>query len=237
MRRQNLATDRPSGNPHPSAGESERRGDGRPVLLRQGLVALTAELQRHGFEAYRAKQIYQWLYRHAVESVEQMSNLPLALRTWLADFFELGGCDVVDRRDSRDGSTKMVLRLRNGKLIESVLMREQSRRTLCVSSQVGCPLQCLFCMTGQGGYVRNCTSDEIVGQYLAARRLVLAEHSAATAPPSFQPITHVVFMGMGEPLLNCDAVLDAIRRLTDPQAVGLSPRRITVSTAGVVKGI
>jgi len=202
--------------------------DPRPVLLRQSLIALTAELQRHGFEAYRAKQIYHWLYKRAVASVEQMSNLPTAIREWLAAFYRFGGGEIVDRRDSRDGSTKHVSALWDGQRIESVLMREDDRRTLCVSSQVGCPLGCLFCMTGVGGFVRNCSSDEVVGQYLAARRLLGAGE---------KPITHIVFMGMGEPLLNCDAVFEAIRRLTDPQAVGLSPRRITVSTAGVAEGI
>ena len=202
--------------------------DIRPVLLQQNLVSLTAELQRHGFEAYRAKQIYNWLYKQAAASVEQMGNLPDAVRQWLTAFYRFGGSEIVDRRDSRDGSTKFVSALWDGQRIESVLMREDERRTLCISSQVGCPLGCLFCMTGVGGFVRNCSSDEILGQYLAARRLLAAGEN---------PITHIVFMGMGEPLLNCDAVFEAIRRLTDPQAVGLSPRRITVSTAGIVAGI
>jgi 23S rRNA (adenine2503-C2)-methyltransferase len=200
----------------------------RPVLLQQSLVELTAEIQRHGFPGYRARQIYHWLYKQAAASVEEMTNLPRELREWLATFYRCGGVEIVDRRESRDGSIKWALGLWDGQRIESVLMPKASRRTLCVSSQVGCPLGCLFCMTGAGGFVRDCSSDEIVGQYLAARRLL---------PAGENPITHIVFMGMGEPLLNCEAVFEAVRRLTDPQAVGLSPRRITVSTAGVVAGI
>lgn len=202
--------------------------DRRPVLLQQTLAALTANLQRHDFPAFRARQIYHWLYKHGVGSIEPMSNLPAELREWLAATYRFGGGEIVDRRDSLDGSIKLVFALWDGRRIESVLMREKSRRTLCVSSQVGCPLRCRFCMTGVGGFVRDCTTDEILGQHLAARRLLPAGEDA---------ITHVVFMGMGEPLLNCEAVFDAIRRLTDPQAIGLSPRRITVSTAGVVEGI
>jgi 23S rRNA (adenine2503-C2)-methyltransferase len=204
------------------------RLDPRPILLQQSLMSLTAELQRHGFPAFRAKQIYHWLYKQAVASVKQMTNLPQAVREWLVAFYRLGGGEIVDRRESRDGSIKFVTELWDGRRIESVSMRDEDRRTLCVSSQVGCPLGCLFCMTGVGGFVRSCSSDEILGQYLAARRLLAGDEKS---------LTHVVFMGMGEPLLNCDAVFEAIRRLTDPQAVGLSPRRITVSTAGVVEGI
>ena len=214
---------KPRGRPGASVA-----ADPRPVLLQQSLLALTAGLQRHGFEAFRARQIYHWLYKQAAASVEEMKNLPAEVRQWLGEFYRFGGGDIVDRRESRDGSVKFVLGLWDGQRIESVLMREEDRRTLCVSSEVGCPLGCLFCMTGVGGFVRNLTNDEILGQYLAARRLLGADEA---------PITHIVFMGMGEPLLNCEAVFEAIRRLTDPQAVGLSPRRITVSTAGVVEGI
>jgi len=213
---------------HLSISTNNAPADPRPVLLRQRLVGLTAELQRHGFEAYRAKQIYHWLYKQSIGSVEQMSNLPVALREWLMTSYRFGGGEIADRRDSQDGSIKFAFALWDGQRVESVLMRDEDRQTLCVSSQVGCPLGCVFCMTGVGGFVRNCSDDEIVGQYLAARRLASTDE---------RPITHVVFMGMGEPLLNCDAVFEAIRRLTDPQAVGLSPRRITVSTAGIVAGI
>ncbi|MCX8036229.1 MAG: 23S rRNA (adenine(2503)-C(2))-methyltransferase RlmN [Candidatus Sumerlaeia bacterium] len=208
--------------------EAQTIRDPRPVLLRQSLTALQAELQRHGFQGYRAKQIFHWLYKQAVPSVAAMTNLPAELRDWLDTFYRFGGVQIAERRDSADGSIKLILALADGARIESVLMHDEDRRTLCISSQVGCPLGCLFCMTGQGGFVRNCTADEIVGQYLAARQLL---------GPGAPPITHIVFMGMGEPLLNCDAVFEAIRRLTDPQAVGLSPRRITVSTAGVAAGI
>ena len=202
--------------------------DPRSVLLQQSLVSLTAELQRHGFPAFRGKQIYHWLYKHAVGSLDQMTNLPQELREWLEAFYRFGGAEIVDRRESRDGSIKFASALWDGRRIESVLMRDEDRRTLCVSSQVGCPLGCVFCLTGVGGFVRSLSSDEILGQYLAARRFPSGDD---------RPITHIVFMGMGEPLLNCDAVFEAVRRLTDPQACGLSPRRITVSTAGFVAGI
>jgi len=202
--------------------------DPRPVLLRQSLVELTAETQRHGFPGYRARQVYQWLYKQIAGSIEEMTNLPADYRAWLAEFYRFGGVEIADRRVSADGSQKLLIRLHDGRLIESVLMPDGERRTLCLSSQVGCPLGCRYCLTGQGGLLRNCSMDEILGQYLAARRLV---------PAGQIPITHLVFMGMGEPLLNTANVFAAIGRLTDPRAVGLSPRRITVSTAGVVKGI
>jgi 23S rRNA (adenine2503-C2)-methyltransferase len=200
----------------------------RPVLLEQSLIALTAELQRHGFEGYRAKQIFHWLYKQAAASIDAMSNLPRDLCAWLADFYEFGGAPIAAFLRSDDGSLKLLFRLADGQYIESVLMHEEDRRTLCISSQVGCPLGCAYCLTGLGGFRRQLAMHEILGQYLAARRL---------APPGEKPITHIVFMGMGEPLLNTDNVFDAIRRLIDPQAVGLSPRRITVSTAGIVDGI
>lgn len=210
------------------AGRPAERDDARPVLLRLHLAELTAAVQRRGFPGFRAKQIYHWLYKHAAASVEQMSNLPREVRNWLHEHFRFGGGAIVDRRRSNDGSQKLVLELWDGHRIESVLMPHDERMTLCVSSQVGCPLRCRYCLTGVGGFVRDCTSDEILDQYLAARRLLRAAR---------QSVTNIVFMGMGEPLLNCEATFEAIQRLTDPQAVGLSPRRITVSTAGVVEGI
>jgi 23S rRNA (adenine2503-C2)-methyltransferase len=156
-----------------------------------------------------------------------MTNLPRALRGRLAAEAVVGVPELADRVGSRDGSEKLVLRLADGRTVHSVLMPDDDRLTLCVSTQVGCGFACAFCYTGTMGLVRNLTPGEIVGQVLAAR--------AQLAPGA--RLTHIVFMGMGEPLANYEATVKALRVLTDPEGFGFSPRRITVSTVGLVQGI
>jgi 23S rRNA (adenine2503-C2)-methyltransferase len=158
-----------------------------------------------------------------------MSNLSLALREELAAGMSVSLPEVVSEQNSHDGTRKWMLRVAGGQAIETVYIPEADRGTLCVSSQVGCPLECSFCATGKQGFSRNLTTAEIIGQlWIAARAL------GQFPRPEKRPITNVVFMGMGEPLLNFDNVLRAIDLMLDDNAYGLSRRRVTVSTAGLV---
>jgi 23S rRNA (adenine2503-C2)-methyltransferase len=179
-----------------------------------------------GEPAFRARQVYRALYRERIREVSAATNLPAALRGRLAAECPLGAPDVVNRFDSLDGTKRYLLALADGKTVETVLMPETGRDTLCISSQVGCPVDCKFCLTALMGLERNLTAGEIVGQVLVvARENGLQPDSAHM---------NIVMMGMGEPLLNLPNVLKATRILTDEQGVGLSPRRITVSTSGII---
>lgn len=178
---------------------------------------------------FRAKQIYTALYRQKVDDLVQISTLPSVLRTELAVEHGVGLPAVERRYDSVDGTRRYLLRLSDGRTIETVLMPEESRDTVCISSQVGCPVDCKFCMTALMGLERSLTAGEIVGQVLfVARDNNLLEDSRRF---------NIVMMGMGEPLLNLPNVLKATRILADPNGVGLSERRITVSTAGIIPRI
>jgi 23S rRNA (adenine2503-C2)-methyltransferase len=231
----------------------------RPDLRGMSLTAMETMLEAAGFERYRARQLYQWVFRRLAPSLDAMHNLPKALRAWLAEHASLDGGLRLERADGQPGQTRKALfRLADGRAIESVLMIEAdadedaepgsepdstpdsesgsapdgnpspSRPSLCLSSQVGCPLDCQFCRTGWGGYQRNLTVAEIVGQAIEIQRQWLGPD---------ERVRHVVFMGMGEPLLNLEAVVPAIRLLTDPDGLGVGRRRVTVSTAGVVPGL
>jgi 23S rRNA (adenine2503-C2)-methyltransferase len=192
------------------------------------LSELRAVLPR-GQPGYRAAQIYRAIYREKVENLVQISTLPADLRSELAERSELG-LPLLDRRyESVDGTRRYLLRLSDGKTIETVLMPEGERDTVCISSQVGCPVDCKFCMTALMGLERSLTAGEIVGQVLFVAR----DNSLLAGNKRF----NVVMMGMGEPLLNLPAVLKATRILCDPQAVGMSERRITVSTSGIIPKI
>lgn len=181
-----------------------------------------------GLPRYRADQLLAWVYRKGVADPQQMSDLPAAARTALRD--ELAGSAVVPARvqESTDGTRKLALALDDGELIESVLIPDGERLTLCVSSQVGCAMGCTFCATARLGLKRQLRVEEIVGQILLARE------QAATLPPDGRPLTNLVFMGMGEPLHNLDALLPALEILSAPWGLGISPRRITVSTVGLL---
>jgi 23S rRNA (adenine2503-C2)-methyltransferase len=199
----------------------------RPNLKDYSIEALRERFARDGLEPYRAEQIAHWLYRRGVDDPAQMTDLGLALRErlgreWATRALEIA---VVDR--SADGTVKAVLRARDGAEIESVLIPEESRTTLCVSTQVGCPLACSFCATGALGFQRNLSSAEIVDQVCRMGDLL----------ESSRRVSNVVFMGMGEPLLNLDAVIEAVRILVHPKAMAMAPRRVTVSTVGVLPGL
>jgi 23S rRNA (adenine2503-C2)-methyltransferase len=193
------------------------------------LPALQTLLESWGEPAYRARQLWEWLYIHLADSFEQMTSLPKSLRDRLASETIVGAPAAADTLLSEDGETrKDLLRLADGEAVEAVLMHYERRRTACISTQVGCLIGCAFCATGQMGFRRNLTGGEIVAQAL---------HFARLLRPKQDRLSNVVLMGMGEPLLNYDATLAAIRRLTDPQGLNIGQRHITLSTVGIVPGI
>jgi len=190
--------------------------------------ALLEWLDEHGQPAFRAKQIRGWLARGA-PSFEAMHDLPAGLRADLAAGFRLSSLEPVAESSADRGlTTKLLYRLDGAFTVESVTMRYPRRTTLCISSQVGCPIGCPFCATGQGKFGRNLKAHEILDQALdASRRLA----------PAGKRLSHVVFMGMGEPMANYAAVVESVRLLADPDLLGISPRRVVVSTAGLVPRI
>lgn len=186
------------------------------------LAAFTQEL---GLPLYRARQIRRWIDARGAASFAEMTDLPKALRERLQARARIFTPEILRENTSQDGTSKLLLELEDGLTVECVLIPDEDRLTLCLSTQVGCPVNCSFCLTGRMGLVRNLTSAEIVGQVRAVR------------PRAKRRITNIVLMGMGEPLLNFENSTDALRRLTDPTGFGFSSRRITLSTAGIVPGI
>jgi len=182
-----------------------------------------------GQPAYRARQIYEAVYRQRVSDLVQVTALPASLRKEIASKFPLGLPRVAAEYKSVDGTRRYLLSLEDGKTVETVLMPEEGRDTICISSQVGCPVNCQFCLTALMGLERNLTAGEIVGQVL----FVMQTHQLSTGSDRL----NIVMMGMGEPLLNLPNVVKATRLLLDPQGIGMSPRRITLSTAGIVPKI
>jgi 23S rRNA (adenine2503-C2)-methyltransferase len=182
-----------------------------------------------GHPQFRAKQIYTALYRQKVADLVQVTTLPAALRTELAGPQRVGLPEIARVYDSTDGTRRYLLRLEDGRTVETVLMPEDERSTICISSQVGCPVDCKFCMTALMGLERNLTAGEIVGQVL----LVARENGLLKERERL----NIVMMGQGEPLLNLANVVKASRLLTDPEGVGIPVRRITVSTAGIIPKI
>ena len=201
--------------------------------MRELLDLSPAELEAFfvsiGEPRYRARQIFEWVWKHLVRDFSTMTNLPVPLRERLSREFTIGaatpGATLVD---AEEGTEKVLLRLRDGEAIETVLMREADRRTVCVSTQVGCPIGCAFCATGKMGFRRDLTAGEIAFQVLFFAGKLKGEG---------ERVTHVVIMGMGEPLLNYDATLKAIRNLNHRWGLNLGARRFTVSTVGIVPGI
>ena len=194
-------------------------------LDREGLVAFFASL---GEKPFRASQVLKWIHQQDVSDFQQMSNISKSLREQLEVLAEIKAPEVVLDELSDDGTRKWVLKLDDGNQIETVYIPESDRGTLCVSSQVGCALDCSFCSTGRRGFNRNLTTAEIIAQVWLATRLVYEEKKPG------RKVTNVVLMGMGEPLLNFDNVVKAVHIMMDDFAYGLSKRRVTVSTAGVV---
>lgn len=182
-----------------------------------------------GEPAYRAEQLYRAIYHGKVDRLVQISTLPERLRTELAETAELGLPGLAGRYESVDGTRRYLLSLADGRTVETVFMPEADRDTVCISSQVGCPVDCKFCMTALMGLERSLTAGEIVGQVLFVAR----DNGIAVEDKQF----NIVMMGMGEPLLNLPNVLKATRILCDPKGVGMSERRITVSTSGIIPKI
>jgi 23S rRNA (adenine2503-C2)-methyltransferase len=220
---------------------------GKTDLLGLTLPQLQAWLAERGEPAFRAKQIYRWLYAHLATDFAQMSDLPKGLRELLARECCIGPLVVRSELHSKDERTrKILLELADGKLIESVLMlypplgESSERATVCVSSQAGCAYGCTFCATGQMGFDRHLQPGEIVAQVLHFARELRAEPWAARGLPGSKPIDHItniVLMGMGEPLHNYDNVLQALRILNSPDGFHLGARHMTVSTVGLVPAI
>ncbi|ACL73131.1 bifunctional tRNA (adenosine(37)-C2)-methyltransferase TrmG/ribosomal RNA large subunit methyltransferase RlmN [Thioalkalivibrio sulfidiphilus] len=186
-----------------------------------------------GEKPFRAVQVLKWIHQHWVEDFQDMTDLSKALRERLAQVAEIRAPEVVYDQASADGTHKWLLRLDDGNCIETVFIPEKDRGTLCVSSQVGCALDCTFCSTARQGFNRNLSSAEIVGQLWLANRRLAPERTVAGKAPE-RVVSNVVLMGMGEPLLNFDNVVDAMRLMLDDNAYGLSKRRVTLSTSGIV---
>jgi 23S rRNA (adenine2503-C2)-methyltransferase len=181
-----------------------------------------------GEKPFRATQVIQWIHQYGVDDFDAMTNLGKELRARLRDTAEIHVPEIIQDQTAADGTRKWLLRLNDGNAIETVFIPEEDRGTLCVSSQVGCTLNCSFCSTGHQGFNRSLTVAEIISQ------LLVANHALGRDPKGDRIITNVVLMGMGEPLLNFDNVLPAMRLMLDDYAYGLSRRRVTLSTAGVV---
>ncbi len=209
----------------------------RPNLFGIGKDALVRLASERGEPAFRGRQIYGWLYHHRVREVAAMDNLPRALRRALEAEFDLRWPEVAERAESRDRTRKYLFRLDDGASIEAVYIPEDDRRTICISTQAGCPLKCAFCLTGIAGYRRNLTLGEILGQVAT----VTAEHPARETHPQRRdedPLPwNIVVMGMGEPLLNYEATVAALRVLMDKEGFGIAPRKLTLSTVGILPAL
>lgn len=195
---------------------------------RQGLEAFFTAI---GEKAFRASQVLKWIYQGGVDNFDDMTNLSKALREELKQQAEIRTPEIVTQQLSDDGTIKWLLRVDSGNCIETVFIPETDRGTLCISSQVGCALECSFCSTAQQGFNRNLSTAEIIGQ------LWVANKAMQCLPRNERVISNVVLMGMGEPLLNFDNVVRAINLMMDDNAYGLSKRRVTISTSGVIPAL
>ena len=190
---------------------------------------LKAEMLAAGEPAFRAKQVYEWIWKKAARSFDAMGNVPKTTREWLSEKFSLQIVTTAEAQISSDRTIKSSFQLHDKNLIEGVLIPTRERVTACVSSQVGCSLTCSFCATGYMDRKRNLESFEIYDQVVLIRDQAQEKYG--------QALTNIVYMGMGEPLLNYANVLKSIEQITSPEGLGMSPRRITVSTAGIAKMI
>ncbi len=215
----------------------------KPPLTGETLDSLVARLAERGEPAFRAKQILDWLYKKRARSWDEMTNLSKPLRTWLAETFDLLPCDLVLGKQSTDVTDKLLLELRDRSLIETVIIRapqegvgvDHSRKTICISTQVGCAMACVFCASGLAGFKRDLSAGEIVAQLLH----VCYREDALTprARAELASFDNIVVMGMGEPLANYDALIRALTILNADWGLGFGARRITISTSGLVPKI
>lgn len=193
------------------------------------LNEIESYFELHNQPKYRAKQLYEWLWQKAAHSFDAMSNVSKDLRQQLAADFSLPALQVETTQYSEDGTIKSRFKTFDNHLVEGVLIPTEERKTACVSSQVGCSLTCKFCATGKMERKRNLTFDEIYDQVVLINQQSMTTYN--------QKLTNIVFMGMGEPLMNYAGVMKSVEKITSPDGLGMSPRRITVSTAGVAKQI
>jgi 23S rRNA (adenine2503-C2)-methyltransferase len=204
------------------------------VLKKKDIRALTKEQLReffksHGEQAFRGNQVYEWLWQKSAHSFDDMTNISKETRKKLEEQFVINHIKVDQLQKSSDGTIKNAVRLHDGLVVESVLIPSKERTTACVSSQVGCSLDCKFCATARLKKMRNLNPDEIYDQVVAINNESELYFN--------RPLSNIVFMGMGEPLMNYNNVLKAIEKITSPEGLGMSPKRITVSTSGVPKMI
>lgn len=198
-------------------------------LNRQGMREFFQEL---GEKPFRADQVMKWLYHYCVDNFDEMTNLNKVLREKLKEIAEIRAPEVRLQQQSSDGTIKFAMTLFDGQDVETVWIPESDRATLCVSSQVGCALECTFCSTAQQGFNRNLRVAEIIGQVWRVNKLL-----GPFGETGIKPVTNVVMMGMGEPLLNLNNVVPAMDLMLDDNAFGLSKRRVTLSTSGVVPAL
>ncbi len=201
----------------------------RKDIRKMTLAEIKDFLTHRGEQGFRAKQIYEWLWKKSATDFEQMTNLSVPLRTLLNEQFAIQAITLDKKQVSSDQTIKSAFRLHDGHLIEGVLIPADDRMTACVSSQVGCSLTCKFCATGYMDRKRNLDAAEIYDQVVAIRNQAETHYQT--------PLTNIVYMGMGEPLLNYANVLESVEKITSPEGLNMSPKRITVSTAGVAKMI
>lgn len=188
------------------------------------LSEIEQRLASLGEKPYKALQVFAWVFHGGAGSFDEMTNLSKQLREKLKANFYIGRSEIIAKQESKDGTKKLLLELEDKNRIECVLIPEGDRLTLCISSQVGCPLDCAFCITGSGGFVRDLKLSEMVDQVFAARSLISAGRK----------ITNLVLMGMGEPLLNYDEVIKFLNIAVHQKGMGFAPKRVTVSTSGIV---
>ena len=207
----------------------QQSSDQKTNLLGLSPVQMREYFESIGEKSFRATQVLKWIHQQGASSFDEMTNLAKSLREKLETMAEIRAPEVVSDHLSKDGTRKWIIRVDGGSCIEAVLIPEGDRGTLCVSSQVGCSLDCSFCSTGKQGFNRDLTTAEIIGQVW-----IVAKFYDSMGPTQRRVITNVVMMGMGEPLMNFDNVVAAMQLMMDDNAYGLSKRRVTLSTAGVV---
>jgi 23S rRNA (adenine2503-C2)-methyltransferase len=193
------------------------------------LPELEEAFTKAGQPKFRGKQVFEWLWNKSAKSFADMSNLSKELRIWLDQHFVINGIQIAHQQQSTDGTIKSGFKLFDEKVVEGVLIPTPDRMTACISSQVGCSLTCKFCATGKLPRLRNLEASEIYDQVVEIKRQAETVHK--------MPLTNIVYMGMGEPLLNYANVLESIQKITSPDGLGMASKRITVSTAGIAKMI
>jgi 23S rRNA (adenine2503-C2)-methyltransferase len=200
-------------------------------LFGLSLAEIEAVMSSLGEPRFRGGQVYSWLYARRVSSIGAMTNLKATLRSMLAEQFDVRRIEVTDRQVSTDGTIKSLFRCDDGATIEAVYIPETRRQTICISTQAGCPVKCVFCLTGISGYKRNLKPWEILSQ------VAHVMDEAAVASPRDERPWNVVVMGMGEPLLNYENTMAALRILMDPEAFAITPKKLTLSTVGILPAL